>query len=341
MEMEHPMKKCRRSCAHHSWLYIQGILELPTLQLQRNRGSCSIGKMVQEDGIYVPHQQLCHQLSSEVRCIRSAGYLANSLMDQKVCATAARQAGNNRRWESTQGNKHVQQPPPKRQNVARAYIARPGEKKTYAWNLPYYNKHFGKTNVITAEKISALNLLLPGASLQLHGGRDTLIFLIGHMTRDCRTLVLTTTQRATVANQKAGVTCYECGKQGYYQSAYSKLKNQNRGNQIGNKEARGKAYALGGGEGCTLNFLNHPFNIDLMPVELGSFDVIIGMDLLMKYHVMIVCDEKIVHIPYGMKSSRFKVIEVMVEKMEKKSEEKRLEDVPIVRDFPEVFSKDF
>ncbi|GJZ64111.1 putative reverse transcriptase domain-containing protein [Tanacetum coccineum] len=28
--------------------------------------------------------------------------------------------------------------------------------------------------------------------------------------------------------------------------------------------------------GCTLNFLNHPFNINLMPVELGSFDVIIG-----------------------------------------------------------------
>nr|GEU63074.1 reverse transcriptase domain-containing protein [Tanacetum cinerariifolium] len=32
--------------------------------------------------------------------------------------------------------------------------------------------------------------------------------------------------------------------------------------------------------GCTLNFLNHPFNIDLLPVELGSFDVIIGMDWL-------------------------------------------------------------
>ncbi|GJY94326.1 putative reverse transcriptase domain-containing protein [Tanacetum coccineum] len=32
--------------------------------------------------------------------------------------------------------------------------------------------------------------------------------------------------------------------------------------------------------GCTLNFLDHPFNIDLMPVELGSFDVIIGMDWL-------------------------------------------------------------
>ncbi|GKF68711.1 putative reverse transcriptase domain-containing protein [Tanacetum coccineum] len=32
--------------------------------------------------------------------------------------------------------------------------------------------------------------------------------------------------------------------------------------------------------GCTLNFLNHPFTIDLMPVELGSFDAIIGMDWL-------------------------------------------------------------
>ncbi|GJT91882.1 putative reverse transcriptase domain-containing protein [Tanacetum coccineum] len=46
--------------------------------------------------------------------------------------------------------------------------------------------------------------------------------------------------------------------------------------------------------GCTLNFLNHPFNIDLMPVEMDSFDVIIGMDWLSNYHVVIVCDEKIV-----------------------------------------------
>ncbi|GJV38204.1 putative reverse transcriptase domain-containing protein [Tanacetum coccineum] len=34
--------------------------------------------------------------------------------------------------------------------------------------------------------------------------------------------------------------------------------------------------------GCTLNILNHPFNIDLMPVELGSFDFIISMDWLVK-----------------------------------------------------------
>ncbi|GKA55103.1 putative reverse transcriptase domain-containing protein [Tanacetum coccineum] len=51
--------------------------------------------------------------------------------------------------------------------------------------------------------------------------------------------------------------------------------------------------------GCTLGLLGHPFNIDLMPVELGSFDVIIDMDWLANHHAVIVCDEKIVRIPFG------------------------------------------
>ncbi|GJX73407.1 putative reverse transcriptase domain-containing protein [Tanacetum coccineum] len=40
-----------------------------------------------------------------------------------------------------------------------------------------------------------------------------------------------------------------------------------------------------------------PFKIDLMPIKLGSFDVVIGMDWLSKYHAKIICDEKVVHIP--------------------------------------------
>ncbi|GKF51539.1 putative reverse transcriptase domain-containing protein, partial [Tanacetum coccineum] len=51
--------------------------------------------------------------------------------------------------------------------------------------------------------------------------------------------------------------------------------------------------------GCTLNILNHPFNIDLMPVELGSFDAITGMDWLVNYQAIIVCAKKIVRIPWG------------------------------------------
>ncbi|GKD71561.1 putative reverse transcriptase domain-containing protein [Tanacetum coccineum] len=54
--------------------------------------------------------------------------------------------------------------------------------------------------------------------------------------------------------------------------------------------------------GCTLNFLNYLFNIDLMPIELGSFDVIIGMDWLSKYHAVIDCAKKIVRIPWGNKT---------------------------------------
>ncbi|GKG17267.1 reverse transcriptase domain-containing protein, partial [Tanacetum coccineum] len=34
-----------------------------------------------------------------------------------------------------------------------------------------------------------------------------------------------------------------------------------------------------------------------MPIKLGSFDVVIGMDWLSKYHARIICNEKVVHIP--------------------------------------------
>ncbi|GJX06126.1 reverse transcriptase domain-containing protein [Tanacetum coccineum] len=50
-------------------------------------------------------------------------------------------------------------------------------------------------------------------------------------------------------------------------------------------------------KGATLTLLNQPFEIDLMPIKLGSFNVVIGMDWLSKYHARIICDEKVVHIP--------------------------------------------
>ncbi|GJS15418.1 putative reverse transcriptase domain-containing protein [Tanacetum coccineum] len=50
-------------------------------------------------------------------------------------------------------------------------------------------------------------------------------------------------------------------------------------------------------QGCTLILLNQPFEIDHIPIKLSSFDVVIGMDWLSKYHARIICDEKVVHIP--------------------------------------------
>ncbi|GJX62444.1 putative reverse transcriptase domain-containing protein [Tanacetum coccineum] len=115
--------------------------------------------------------------------------------------------------------------------------------------------------------------------------------------------------------------------------------------------------------GCTLNLVNHFFEIDLMPIELGTFDVIIGMDWLAERDAVIVCGKKVVRVPCGNKTlivmgdkcpSRLKVISCIkarkyIEKgcqmfvahaTEKKSKEKRLEDVSVIREFPEVFPDD-
>nr|GEX31375.1 putative reverse transcriptase domain-containing protein [Tanacetum cinerariifolium] len=123
--------------------------------------------------------------------------------------------------------------------------------------------------------------------------------------------------------------------------------------------------------GCSLNLLNHPFNINLMPIQLGSFDAIIGMDWLAKYQAVIACAEKIVCIPWGnetlikhgngsnqgnttrlsiisctktekyvMKGFPIVLAHITTKEVEDKSENKRFEDVPIVRNFPEVFPED-
>nr|GFB07654.1 hypothetical protein [Tanacetum cinerariifolium] len=174
-----------------------------------------------------------------------------------------------------------------------------------------------------------------------------------------------------------------------------KINNNPTRSKIGNGVAQGRAYALGGRDaspdsnviteladgkiievntivrGCTLNFKNHPFNIDLMPIPLGSFDVIIEMDWLTKYHGVIICDEKIVRVLFGRdmlifqgngdnqrEESLLNIISctkaqeylsngcdvflehITMQEAKDKSEEKRLKDVLIVRDSPKVFLED-
>ncbi|GJX94505.1 putative reverse transcriptase domain-containing protein [Tanacetum coccineum] len=105
--------------------------------------------------------------------------------------------------------------------------------------------------------------------------------------------------------------------------------------------------------------------------KLGSFDAIIGMDWLAKYQAVIVCAEKIVRIPwrneiliihsdgsnqgnltrlniisctktqkYIEKGFSIFLAHVTTKEVKDKSEKKRLEGIPIVRDFPEVFPED-
>ncbi|GJS97792.1 putative reverse transcriptase domain-containing protein [Tanacetum coccineum] len=123
--------------------------------------------------------------------------------------------------------------------------------------------------------------------------------------------------------------------------------------------------------GCTLNFLNHPFHVDLMPVEMGTYDVIIGMDWLTKYQAVIDCAKKIVRIPFGSeilifhgdgsrnkRETRLNIISctktqkyllkgchvflahITIKETGDKSKKKQLQDVPIVKNFLEVFPED-
>nr|GEY27915.1 putative reverse transcriptase domain-containing protein [Tanacetum cinerariifolium] len=158
----------------------------------------------------------------------------------------------------------------------------------------------------------------------------------------------------------------------------TKFKNKNCGTQGGNATALEKVYAVGRAgtnpdsnvvtdhyydaeladmriirlnsilRGCTLNFLNHPFNIDLMPIELGSYDAIIGNEILIVHGDgsnqgnetrlnIISCAKTQRYIQKGFHAF---LAHITTKEMEDKSEKKRLKDVPVVRNFPEVFPED-
>ncbi|GKA89287.1 putative reverse transcriptase domain-containing protein [Tanacetum coccineum] len=294
-------------------------------------------------------------VASKPKTMQKATEIATERMDKIICTFAERQTENKRKQDNNQ-----QQQQNKRQNTGRAYAAGTVGHLARDCRSP--------TNANTANN-----------------------------------------QRGTGTGQKP--TCYECCAQGHFKRECPKLKNNNnRGTFLLNNHYAFILFDTGANRsfvstafssqiditptaldhyydveladgriiglntilrGCTLNILNHPFNIDLMPVELGSFDAIIGMDWLVKYQAIIVCAEKIVRIPWGNETlivhgdgsnrgneARLHIISytktqeymlkgcpvflanVTTKETEDKSEKKRLEDVPIVRDFPDVFPED-
>ncbi|GJR19892.1 reverse transcriptase domain-containing protein [Tanacetum coccineum] len=205
---------------------------------------------------------------------------------------------------------------------------------------------------------------------------------MGHLSKNCRSK-----KPATRSNQlPVIVVCHACGEKGHYTNQCQKtnINAQGRAYMLRDKNAQQDPNVvtvdtfynieMADGnlvstntviKGCTLTLLNQPFEIDLMPIKLGSFDVVIGMDWLSKYRAKILCDEKVVHIPIDGETliiqgesnktllKKFSISCIKTEKyisrgcqvfmiqvMEKKADEKRLEDISVVKEFSDVFPED-
>ncbi|GKD01424.1 putative reverse transcriptase domain-containing protein [Tanacetum coccineum] len=320
-------------------------------------------------------------VASKPKTIQDAIEMATELMDKKILTFAERQTENKRKQDDNQQQQHQQN---KRQNTDRAYTAGSGEKKPYGGSKPLCLKCNYHQDGPCAPKCHKCNR-------------------VGHLARDCRSPANANTsnnQRGTGAekvyavghagtnpdsnavtgtfllNSRYAYVLFDTGAdRSFVSTAFSSqidITPSTLDHYYDVELADGRIIRLNTIiRGCTLNLLNLPFNIDLMPIELGSLNVIIGMDWLAKYKAAIVCAEKIVRVPWGNETfivhgdrsdqgneTRLNIISctktqknmlkgcpiflahVTTKETEDKSEKKRLEDIPIVQDFPEVFPED-
>ncbi|GJS41370.1 putative reverse transcriptase domain-containing protein [Tanacetum coccineum] len=95
---------------------------------------------------------------------------------------------------------------------------------------------------------------------------------------------------------------------------------------------------------CKLELESSLFSINLIPLGHGSFDVIVGMDWLSQHKAVIVCHEKVVEIPVEegrtLRVHGERTVGIAKVLKSVKKDEPKLGDIPIVRDFEDVFPED-
>ncbi|GJZ52550.1 putative reverse transcriptase domain-containing protein [Tanacetum coccineum] len=335
-------------------------------------------------------------VASKPKTMQEATEMAIEVMDKRIRTFADRQTESKRKFEDTSRNtQNQQQHQNKRQNTGRAYAAGTVEKKQYGGSKPLCSKcnyhHDGpcapkchKCNKVghfarDCRVRNANNATIRGRWVRV---RKAIVFECGaqgYFKRECPKLKNNNNNRGNqVGGGNAPAKVYAVGDAGTNPDSMLLYVSQIAITptaldhyydvELADRRIIGLNTII---RGCTLNILNHPFNIDLMPVELGSSDTIIGMDWLVKYQAIIVCAEKIVHIPWGNETlivhddgsnrgheARLHIISytktqeymlkgcpvflahITTKEVEDKSEKKRLENVPIVQDFLEVFPED-
>nr|GEX85162.1 putative reverse transcriptase domain-containing protein [Tanacetum cinerariifolium] len=302
-------------------------------------------------------------IATNLARLQDAIHIANQLMDKKLQGYAARSAKNKRRIESNPKDNRGQKPSFKRQNtsgqnVARAYTAGNNERKGKDCPKMKSQNCGNQTRNKTGNKTGGNEVTKKAYAIGGGGTNpDSNVVMGTFLLNNCYVSML-----------------FDSGvNRSFVSTIFSALLNvapSNLDTSYAVKLADGRVSETNKIlRGCTLGLLGHRFNIDLMSVELGSFDVIIGMDWLAKYHMLIVCDKKVVRIPYRdevliirgdncddrsklniisctktqkyiQKGCQVYLAQVTSKKADDKSEENRLEDVLIVREFLKVFPED-
>nr|GEW41432.1 hypothetical protein [Tanacetum cinerariifolium] len=249
-----------------------------------------------------------------------------SLMDQKLKGYAIRSAENKRKFESNQRDNHAQQPQFKWQNVggpnvARAYMAGGNEGRVYVGPRPLCNKcklhHVGPCSVkcrrcgnighLTRDCKPTVLAAVNQRALVNNGNKPVIpeargkAYAIGGRDANPRSNVVTGT---FLLNNHYAYILFDLGiDRSFVSTTFSTFLDiildtldVSYAVELAEKIITKTNTIL---RGCTIGLLGHPFNIDLMPLEVGSFYVIIGMDWLANNHAVTVCDEKIVCIPFG------------------------------------------
>ncbi|GJU46739.1 putative reverse transcriptase domain-containing protein, partial [Tanacetum coccineum] len=331
-------------------------------------------------------------MSYQPKTMEKAIEFANDQMDQNVLTIAERQAEHKRKLEFNAGKNQGHQQQNKRQNTRRAYTAGPGEKREYTGSLPLSSDPNGNNNYRGNSGTTQNAVTCYECGVQGHFKRDCLklknknrgnqggngnapskVYVVGNAGTNPDSNVVMGT--FLLNNRYASILFDTSADRSFVSTTFSSLIDITPTTldhyddvELADEKIIGINTII---RGYTLNFLDHPFNINLMLVELGSFDVIVGMDWLSKYHDVIDCVEKIVRIPWGnetlivhgdgssrgsetclniisctkthkcmLKGHHVFLAHVTTKRTKDKSEKKRLEDVPIVRDFPKVFPED-
>nr|GEU88209.1 hypothetical protein [Tanacetum cinerariifolium] len=229
--------------------------------------------------------------------------------------SAPMQKGNKKKADELFRNNHGhQQQPLKRQNVAKVYNMGTGKKKPYSGNFPQvhqvpFSSQWPLYSEVPQVQQGHFKRDFPKLKNKDGGNANAQgwVYAVGNAERKenaSRDPYFNVVMGTFLLNNRYASILFDTGvDRSFISTAFSSLIDivpTPLGNSYDVELADGKIVRVDTiMQGCTLNFLNHPFNIDLMPVELGSFDVIIGMDWLRRCHAVIVCDEKLVRVLCG------------------------------------------